>query len=111
MSQTLNAVSEAWKRASYADCFNHEKARGDGPCEIKNKLATRMRLFVRELGILRAKFDAQVLTTDARMEDKFISKVQQTLNVICACGIMETIFYLPNHFRQTILVNSSSLNF
>ena len=24
---------------------------------------------------------------------------------------METVFYLPNHFRQTILVNSNSMSF
>ena len=28
-----------------------------------------------------------------------------------ACALFETLFYLPNHFRQTILVNSSKLTF
>ena len=27
------------------------------------------------------------------------------------CGIMETLFYLPNHLRQTILVNSNHVSF
>ena len=30
---------------------------------------------------------------------------------IGACALFETLFYLPNHFRQTILVNSSKLSF
>jgi len=32
-------------------------------------------------------------------------------NTIGACAVFETLFYLPNHFRQTILVNSSFMNF
>lgn len=27
------------------------------------------------------------------------------------CGVFETLFYLPNHLRQTILVNSNSISF
>ena len=30
---------------------------------------------------------------------------------VAVCGVFETLFYLPNHLRQTILVNSSSLCF
>ena len=30
---------------------------------------------------------------------------------VWAVALLETIFYLPNHFRQTILVNSSFMSF
>ena len=30
---------------------------------------------------------------------------------VAVCGVFETLFYLPNHLRQTILVNSNSLSF
>ena len=37
--------------------------------------------------------------------------VSRMFNTIGACAVFETLFYLPNHLRQTILVNSSFMNF
>ncbi len=51
MAQLLGDVKEAWMRASYADYP------GTGTFEVKNKLATRTRLFTTELGQLRNKID------------------------------------------------------
>ena len=33
------------------------------------------------------------------------------VKTIGACAVAESLFYLPNHLRQTILVNSSFMNF
>lgn len=37
--------------------------------------------------------------------------MQSVAQIIGASAIFETIFYLPNHFRQSVLVNSSNLSF
>ena len=33
------------------------------------------------------------------------------VKTVCTCAVFETLFYLPNHLRQTILINSSYMNF
>jgi hypothetical protein len=33
------------------------------------------------------------------------------LQTVIAVGGIETVFYLPNHFRQTVLVNSNRISF
>ena len=35
----------------------------------------------------------------------------QLIKSVSACAIFESLFYLPNHLRQTILVNSNFMSF
>ena len=46
-----------------------------------------------------------------RTESQLIQKFGQMVHTVGICGLMETLFYLPNHLRQTILVNSSLMSF
>ena len=52
-----------------------------------------------------------MLANNPSKESQVLSRLKSLLNSVCACGLMETIFYLPNHLRQIILVNSSNISF
>ena len=57
MAQLLSEVKEAWLRASYAD-YGYETGKTSPEImTVKNKLATRTRLFVSELKSLKTKLD------------------------------------------------------
>ena len=71
---------------------------------IKNNKATRSRLFVSELQQLLASREYNENGVNLQRLEKF-------LKVVGACMVMETIFYMPNCFRQTILVNSNHISF
>ena len=56
MVQIVSDVKEAWRRASYAD---YDSVDGGDVMTVKNKFATRTRLFVSELKLLKARMDEE----------------------------------------------------
>ena len=66
--------------------------------QLKNKFSTTYRLF------LNTYADGQKVSAET-------TKVKNLFGLITSSLVIETIFYLPNHFRQTVLVNSNKISF
>ena len=66
--------------------------------ELKNALSTTSRLFVKRL-----------ISEDANQQSTGFTK--HLFGLLTSSLAIETIFYLPNHFRQTVLVNSNNISF
>ena len=53
-----------------------------------------------------------MMSTRAQTDDgSFQSRIEKFLKITGSCMVIETIFYMPNSFRQTILVNSNHISF
>ncbi len=83
----MQTFQEHYKRAAYADYELHKTT------TLKNNISTTCRLLS---GIYAS--------NKAENRNPVLGLLLTSLSV-------ETIFYLPNHFRQTVLVNSNNISF
>ena len=84
----IDALKLNYARASFADYPE---------TQIRNSLATKSRLF-----------SQYCRTTFSGDEHKSVTNL---FGLLASSLMIETIFYLPNHFRQNVLVNSNNINF
>ena len=84
----METLKDSYRRAAYADYPQ---------TQIKNKLATTCRMF------------AQNYSQQATNKDNLW--VKNGFGLVMSSLAIETIFYLPNHFRQTVMVNSNNISF
>jgi len=84
----METLKDNYRRAAYADYPEST---------IKNKFSTMSRLLCH-----------QYRTAGSNNENLW---VKNSFGLIMSSLAIETIFYLPNHFRQTILVNSNNISF
>ena len=88
----MEALKENYRRAAYADYPS------EGTMQIKNAFSTTSRLLTKKL----------FAEEQPRTEKGFLA---QFAGLLTSSLAIETIFYLPNHFRQTVLVNSNNISF
>jgi hypothetical protein len=88
----MEELKENYRRAAYADYPS------EGTMQIKNAFSTTSRLLTKRL------FAKGETTRETGMFAQFATLLTSSLAI-------ETIFYLPNHFRQTVLVNSNNISF
>lgn len=88
----MDELKENYKRAAFADYSS------TGQQEIRNALSTTTRLLAKQYF-----YNENNKTSD--------SMLSHSIKLLTASIGIETIFYLPNHFRQTVLVNSNNISF
>jgi len=86
----MENLNQAYQRAAYAD-YPH--------CEVRNNFATMCRMFTYHYNQL------QKQQSDQRYSSKDL------LGLFTKSLGIETIFFLPNYFRWTLLVQSSNISF
>lgn len=112
--QDRKAVAkQLYFRCSYAD---YKPGCDCSQLKIKFRLSTRTRLFLQNIQDLNA-----VQTDSAGLSPRDHEVVKASLKqwadvlragqFVFAAFTAETLFYLPNHFRQTLLVNSNLVSF
>jgi hypothetical protein len=88
----METLKENYRRAAYADYPSQ------GTMELRNAISTTSRLFLNRM----------IYQNETSKNTGFI---KHTLGLLTSSLAIETIFYLPNHFRQTVLVNSNNISF
>lgn len=88
----MEELKESYRRAAYADYPS------EGTMLVKNAFSTTSRLLTKRL------FAKEEPMKNTGMLAQFAGLITSSLAI-------ETIFYLPNHFRQTVLVNSNNISF
>ena len=86
----MENLNQAYQRAAYAD-YPH--------CEVRNNFATMCRMFTYHYNQL------QKQQSDQRYS------IKDLLGLFTKSLGIETIFFLPNYFRWTLLVQSSNISF
>jgi hypothetical protein len=88
----MEVLKENYRRAAYADYPSQ------GTMELKNAFSTTSRIFAKKL-----------FAKEETHKEKGLAA--QCAGLLTSSIAIETIFYLPNHFRQTVLVNSNNISF
>lgn len=113
--ESKGILKQLYYRCSYAD-FTPKADPSE--FKIKNALSTRTRLL---MAMMKDPAPDRSLTDFTGFDEADQQRLRATLSKLAVvqnhCKLLlttmaaETLFYLPNHFRQTMLVNSNSINF
>lgn len=108
--ERLAVAKQLYYRCSYADYKP-----GSDPATLRAKfaLATRTRLMLLSLQNVRSD-QAGLSARDQEVARQSLTQLagfQRIGQFVAAACASETLFYLPNHFRQTVMLHSNLISF